>query len=136
MKFDFYYFRELAKRAYTEVVPKEIPPWRRYERGGAWAEYPVDEVLAIFRYYFTLFEEATGKPHLPLNRAQIARIIELMPFDESKGEAQGGADFEPHEYRAMIKKHFQAQCRDSNRLITQFFANGTRRACLDEVEWL
>ena len=102
--FDFEKFSQIARRVYTST---DCP-------------YSIDEVLEVFRLYFSAYERYTGRSHPPVRAEQIKRIIDKMP--------QTG-DFEvwPDDYESLIESHFHTQYRggcDYN--INHFFSGKIR----------
>lgn len=113
MQFDF--------ETFAALVPEQIP-------GG----FTRMEVLKVFRYYFQAYEDAFGKPHPPIRRAQIARIVAAMPYVYDNH----GRDMyvTPGCYPAMIDRHFCTEyCRGCDYNINHFFAGRIRELRLFET---
>jgi hypothetical protein len=109
LQFNFPLFRGFAAQAYC----------------NAEATYSLGEVLAVFEYYFSAYEDLTGKPHPPIKVKQIKRIIEAM------GTAQGddyghNFDIAPETYEELIDKHFRTEYRNCDYNINHFFTGDIR----------
>lgn len=110
MKFDFDHFTNIAVRAYSDEEE----------------EYSIEQALEVFRYYFDKYEEYTGKPHPPIRRNQIKKILREMPcvFLENRGGTY--EEVSPEEYRAMIDQHFKTEYRNCDYNINHFFSGRIR----------
>ena len=80
--------------------------------------YTIDEVLAIFKYYFNSYQLYMGKEHHYLKPEQIRRIIEEMPQCDD-------FDFEPQDYETLIDSYFETDFY-SDRNINHFFSGQIR----------
>lgn len=108
MLFDFETFSRLAESTY---------------QGGP---YSLEEVLAVFRYYFQRYEEETGRPHPNICLEQIRRIIQLMPYLSLDDIGGYLADVEPFVYEELIDQHFKTKYRHCDYNINHFFSGRIR----------
>ncbi len=109
MQFDFKVFSTIAEKAYR-LVDSPV--------------YSLDEVLAIFGYYFQKYEDIFGGVHPNIRTEQIASIIERMPYvDDEHGRTQ---DIDPESYQDLIDQHFRTQYRNCNYRINHFFSGSIR----------
>ena len=76
-----------------------------YRRCGEGA-YSLEEVLHVFRYYFETYELIFDEAHPAIRIAQIARIIDCMPFIFDGGKM---IDISPDEYETIIDQHFNTK---------------------------
>lgn len=106
MQFDFELFSRVAARAYRKGNP-----------------YSLEDCLGVFRLYFQEYEKRMGRPHPPIRAAQIARIMEAMPWVSLKGSAQG---LDPEEYENLINLHFKTRYQRCDYNINHFFSGRVR----------
>lgn len=90
----------------------------------------MEEVLAVFRYYFQRYEEETGRPHPNICQEQIRRIIRLMPYLSLDDVGAYHATIEPEEYGYIIHQHFKTRYRHCDYNINHFFSGRIR-----ELRW-
>lgn len=125
--FDFERFTTAAKLAYRRVD------------GSA---YSFDDVLHVFRFYFLTYELVMETAHPAISIAQIARIIEKMPYllikdDDPPADNppyEGGGnddearwiDLSPEEYELMIDQHFVTNYARCDYNINHFFSGKIR----------
>lgn len=94
-----------------------------YRRCGGSA-YSLEEVLQVFQYYFETYELIFGNAHPMISIAQIARIIDCMPFIFDDGEM---IDISPDEYETIIDQHFVTKYKkDCDYNINHFFSGRIR----------
>ena len=93
MLFDFDRFSVSVKLAYRRC------------NGSA---YSIEEVLQVFRYYFETYEMIFDTAHPMISIAQIANIIELLPYveDTRSGSTSGIMEIYPEDYEVIIDQHF------------------------------
>jgi len=126
--FDFRLFSGSAFLAYKEENP-----------------YSLEECLGVFRLYFQTYEEYMGKPHPPIRREQIARIMEVMPFLARPDPAfrqwlkevcnyTPVSDIDPDMYPLLIRLHFKTKYRHCDYNINHFFSGKIRELRLHEAE--
>lgn len=109
MEFNFDIFTAIATKAY-QTVDNPI--------------FTLDEVLAVFKYYFERFEDTFGEVHPNIRMSQIKELIERMPYiDDEHGRTQ---DLDPESYQDMIDQHFRTQYRNCNYRINHFFSGSIR----------
>ena len=92
--------------------------------------YCLEETLDVFRYYFEVYENHTGRPHPPIRTGQIVRMIRIMPYlyeDSIGGEY---VEIEPKNYPAIIDRHFRTQYRNCDYNINHFFSG-----CIRELRY-
>jgi hypothetical protein len=111
MFFNFPLFSRLVERAYEQAVIKE---------------YPLDDVLAVFRHYFQRYEDTFKSAHPHIRVSQIERIINAMPYIESDGKSSAGGCITPDDYSALIDRHFKTRYRNCDYNINHFFSGGVR----------
>lgn len=102
MLFDFKTFTQLVTRVYDD------------------SPYTLEQVLAVFRYYFEKYEGVIGHPHPNIRMEQIRRIVQKMPYISPM------ADIEPEEYRGLIDQHFETKYRGCDYNINHFFSGKIR----------
>lgn len=108
MQFDFDLFSRIASRV--------------YQQGNT---YSLDECLTVFRLYFQEYEKYMGHPHPPIKAAQIARLMEKMPYVDQLGNG-GLTDLEAEEYENLINLHFKTKYRRCDYNINRFFSGRVR----------
>lgn len=112
MLFDFDTFQKLVMRC--------------YEPGP----YTLDEVLSVFKCYFSLYERKIGKPHPNIRVEQIRRIIHKMPYltpqDERALRGTGYPGVFPEIYKHIIARHFDTSYPACDFNINHFFAGRIR----------
>lgn len=118
MQFDFQRFSRIAATAYPEEC-----------------QYTPAQCLDVFRCYFQTYEDYIGRPHPPIRREQITRIMQEMPYIvmEDRGENLEPLDLE--EYTAMIDLHFKTRYRRCDYNINHFFSGRIRELRLYDVEY-
>ena len=108
MLFDFERFTISAKLAY-----------RRCGEGA----YSLEDVLHVFQYYFETYEMIFDEAHPAISIAQIARIIDRMPFIFDGGKM---IDISPDEYETIIDQHFNTRYKNCDYNINHFFSGRIR----------
>lgn len=112
MLFDFDRFSISVKLAYRRC------------NGSA---YSIEEVLQVFRYYFETYEMIFDTAHPVISIAQIARIIEKMPFVMEDDETDILLDISPEDYEVIIDQHFVTKYkRGCDYNINHFFSGQIR----------
>jgi len=119
MLFDFDYFAKVAASVYNEENPYTLP-----------------ECLEVFWHYFQQYEEHTGHPHPPIRAAQVAKIMQDMPFLKRPDPAlmefvrenfnYDPVDIYPDEYPCMIRLHFRTKYKNCDYNINHFFSGRIR----------
>lgn len=127
MLFDFDYFAKVAASVYNEENP-----------------YKLSECLEVFRYYFQQYEEHTGHPHPPIRAAQVARIMQDMPFLKRPDPAlmefvrerfnYSPIDICADDYPLLIRLHFRTRYKDCDYNINHFFSGRIRELRLHEAD--
>lgn len=108
MFFDFDTFTKLATKVYS---------------GGP---YTLDQVLRVFKYYFSCYENAMGHPHPNIRMEQIRHIIQVMPYIDRNDVGAYMADIEPEAYEYLIDQHFKTRYRNCDYNINHFFSGRIR----------
>ena len=108
MIFDFDTFTQLVTKVYSD------------------GPYTMDQVLKVFKYYFSRYEIAMGHPHPNIRMEQIRRIIEAMPYVRAEDVGAYMADIEPEDYVTLINKHFATKYRNCDYNINHFFSGRIR----------
>ena len=112
MLFNFKLFSRLAERAYNNIGNNA---------------YSLEEVLAVFEYYFDCYEKTFKEVHSNINIAQIERIIRAMPYMDRLTTAQAAdCDIEAEIYEDLINKHFKTQYKNCDYNINHFFSGDIR----------
>lgn len=117
MLLDFQRFSRIAASAYNQGNP-----------------YTLDQCLEVFRCYFQTYEEYIGRPHPPIRREQIARIMREIPWVAAEDRGSYFADIEPEIYRLIIDLHFKTKYRNCDYNINHFFSGKIRELRLHEAE--
>ena len=112
MIFDFDKFVSIAERVYHS------------------GQYSFAETMEVFHCYFETYEKYIGRPHPPIRAAQIARIIQLMPYLDESSVGSDYREVEPENYPDVIDKHFRTKYRHCDYNINHFFAGRIR-----ELRW-
>lgn len=110
MLFDFDKFIEIIAQMYSDVDNDDL---LRY--------------LRVFQCYFDTYEQFIGKPHPPIRREQIHRIMTNMftisnPIDPENEYLIIDEDC----YPSMIQKHFKTKYRRCDYNINHFFSGRIR----------
>lgn len=86
--------------------------------------FSVEEVIAIFEYYFLMYSMYRGEEHPPLRAGQVLDIMKRMPFVD----VGGGADVEliPEQYPGMIARYFNTRFPGCDYRINHFFSGRVR----------
>ena len=108
--FDFDIFTRVCTQAY-----KEVP-----------TPYTLQEVLGVFKYFFDSYREEMGEDHLPIYKAQIARIIHAMPYYDKPPDNPVCADIDPEDYPILIDAYFRTPFRNCDYRIYNFFSGEVR----------
>lgn len=120
MLFDFDTFAGLAKQC--------------YEPGP----YSLDEVLFVFKTYFSGYERKIGRPHPHIRMEQIKRIIRKMPyFDEEEARMLSGSGVPgifPSFYKYIIIRHFETPYPACDYNVNHFFSGRIRELRFREAE--
>ena len=126
MQFDFDRFARIAATVYRDGSP-----------------YTLEECLEVFRLYFQTYEEYMDRPHPPIKRQQIARIMQDMPvlkqpaFMERRKEIcqyNPISNIEPDAYPLLIQLHFKTSYRRCDYNINRFFSGRIRELRLYEAD--
>lgn len=90
--------------------------------------FSLEEVLDIFYYFFSGYEEAIGEAHPGIRRDQIRQIIEIMPYSSRDGAGFDSKviDFSPDDYPYMIDAYFATEFAYCNYRINHFFSGQIR----------
>lgn len=97
-----------------------------YRRCGG-SLYSFEDVLRVFRYYFETYELIFDEAHPMINIAQIARIIEKMPFIlDGDYQSRTMIDIDPDDYETLIDQHFATKYRSCDYNINHFFSGEIR----------
>lgn len=90
--------------------------------------FSLEEVLDIFYYFFSAYEEATGEAHPGIRRDQIRQLIEIMPYSSRDGAGFDSKviDFSPVDYPNMIDGYFATEFAYCNYRINHFFSGQIR----------
>lgn len=108
MLFNFERFTECAKLAY-----------RHFEN----SPYSLNDVLAVFKYYFETYEYVLGQVHPPIKVKQIRDIIMKMPFFDERGI---NVDLTVEDYEILIDQHFVTDYRECDYNVIHFFSGKIR----------
>ena len=104
-----------------------------YRRCGSCA-YTLEETLQVFRYYFETYEMIFDTAHPMISIAQIARIMDCMPFVLEDGDnSRSTIDISPEDYEAIIDQHFITKYRQCDYNINHFFSGQIRDLRFYEV---
>lgn len=117
MQFNFNLFSAIAAPAYPEDCP-----------------YTLEQCLNVFRLYFEAFEDHMGRPHPPIRREQITRIMQEMPCIEMEDRGGSLEPLDPEDYPLLIEQHFKTQYQRCDYNINHFFSGRIRELRLYEVE--
>ncbi len=111
MLFDFNTFAGLAERCYTP------------------GPYSLGDVLMVFKFYFSKYEQRLGRPHPNIRTEQIRRIVAVMPYldNDGYGMASKVADLFPDLYKHIITQHFNTNYRNCDYNINHFFSGKIRQ---------
>lgn len=118
MIFDFDTFAGLAKQCYEPGL------------------YSLDEVLFVFKTYFSGYERKIGRPHPHIRMEQIKRIIRKMPYLDEE-DAISGSDIPgvfPQSYMYIIRRHFETPYPACDYNINHFFSGRIRELRAREAE--
>ena len=90
--------------------------------------YSLEEVRQVFRYYFETYEMIFDTAHPVISIAQIARIIDRMPFVlDGEYESRSMSDISPEDYEVIIDQHFATRYkRGCDYNINHFFSGQIR----------
>ncbi len=116
MVFNFKTFSAFATKAYKELG--ESP-------------YILDEVLAVFKCYFTKYEREMCEPHPNLRLSQIKHIISVMPYLEKDFKSGAPEDIDADCYPDMINQHFKTEYRGNCDYNINHFFSG----CIRELRY-
>lgn len=108
--FDFDIFTRVCTQAYKEAV----------------TPYTLQEVLDVFEYFFDTYREAMGEDHPPLCKAQIARIIQAMPYYDKLPNDTRDASITPDAYPVLIDAYFHTPFQNCDYRINHFFSGYVR----------
>lgn len=97
-------------------------------------QYSLEECLDVFRCYFQAYEDCLGRPHPPIRREQIARIMEEMPEVVMEDRGWIINAISPEEYPPLIDRHFKTQYQDCDYNINHFFSGRIREIKYYEEE--
>lgn len=86
--------------------------------------YEPEQALMVFDCYFFHYERYKGKPHPPIRRDQIVRIIRSMPYVTDKDDRT--VELLPEDYPDMIEQHFKTRYRNCDYNINHFFSGNIR----------
>ena len=117
MQFDFGRFSRIAATAYP-----------------VGCQYTVGECLEVFRCYFQTYEDCIGRPHPPIRREQIRRIMEEMPCTVMEDRGGSLEPLAPEDYLDLIDLHFKTRYRNCDYNINHFFSGRIREMRLYDVE--
>lgn len=123
MIFDFECFAKIAVSAYDERNPYSLK-WKN--------PYSLQECLGVFHCYLRTYEEYMGRPHPPIRREQIARIMQEMPWVHEEDRGNYLSDIEPEEYPLLISLHFKTRYKRCDYNINHFFSGRIRELRLYE----
>ena len=117
MQFDFGRFSRIAATAYP-----------------VGCQYTVGECLEVFRCYFQTYEDCIGRPHPPIRREQIRRIMEEMPCTVMEDRGGSLEPLAPEDYLDLIDLHFKTRYRNCHYNINHFFSGRIREMRLYDAE--
>ena len=117
MQFDFGRFSRIAATAYP-----------------VGCQYTVGECLEVFRCYFQTYEDCIGRPHPPIRREQIRRIMEEMPCTVMEDRGGSLEPLAPEDYLDLIDLHFKTRYRNCDYNINHFFSVRIREMRLYDAE--
>jgi len=106
---DFKIFTALCSKAYRNINS---------------SDYTLDEVLQVFKWYFTAYEHFYGYTHPFINVGNIERIILKMPVLES--DVHGCIDVDADDYQHLIEAYFNTDFPHSDRNVNHFFSGDIR----------
>lgn len=110
-------FEKMARQQYAAIFDE-------WESTGRPFPYSVDDVLAVFAYFFDAYAAEIHHPHPPLKKEQIHRIIEQMPFADV--HHSNVADLDADAYPVMIDQYFRMPFRNCDYRINHFFSGQIR----------
>ena len=116
MIFDFGTFSKTIIQAYDESI----------------CNYDLEDVIAIFRYYFESYESYFKTPHPFINFHQVLKIMNLMDEVEDD-ELNRSHCIDPGEYVDMIDKYFCTVYKNCDYNINHFFSGKIRLIKLYET---
>lgn len=117
MEFDFRRFSKIAAGAYPEDCG-----------------YTLERCLEVFHCYFQTYEDYIGRPHPPIRRAQITRIMEEMPCIVMEDRGDSLELLAPEDYLDLIDLHFKTQYQHCDYNINHFFSGRVREMRLYDAE--
>lgn len=117
MLFDFEKFSNLVAAVYRNC---EVP-------------YSLQDVLLVFRCYFSTYEQRMGYPHPPIKATQIRRIIQEIPWINQEDKGSRYADIDPEFYLDLIHRHFGTKYRNCDYNINHFFSGRIRELRFYEI---
>lgn len=82
--------------------------------------FSLEDVIAVFAYFFDAYRENRGAPHPSMTLEQIRQIVYIMPTLED------GTELEPSDYPPMIRGYFRTKFRRSDYKIFHFFSGRIR----------
>lgn len=109
--FDFYLFSQMVKQIYPSS-------------GCSW---PINDVLFVFKYFFSEYEYRIGRPHPPISKSNAAKIMVKMP------ESEDGIGLSPDTYIDLIDQYFTTDFPDCDYRISHFFSGRIRDNRIYEV---
>lgn len=117
MQFDFDLFTRIAATAHPEG-----------------RQYTQEQCLEVFRCYFQTYEDYIGRPHPPIRREQIERIMGEMPCTVMEGRGGSLEPLAPEDYLDLIDLHFKTRYRNCDYNINHFFSGRIREMRLYDAE--
>lgn len=117
MQFDFQRLSQIVTPAYLEEC-----------------EYSLEQCLEVFRCYFHAYEDRMGRPHPPIRREQITRIMQEMPCIDMEDRGGSLELLDPEDYPLLIGQHFKTYYQHCDYNTNHFFSGRIRELLLYEVE--
>lgn len=96
--------------------------------------YSLDEALFVVMEYVRIYRIICGHSHPPISEAQMAHIVDVMPWIDPENYGSYNADIAPREYSAVIARHFAVRyCASCDYNMVHFFSGNIRKYRWSEV---
>ena len=86
----------------------------------------------MFRQYFQAYETYIGRPHPPIRREQVDKIMQIMPAVGY--DIPAWPELTPEDYQSLISLHFKTRYKRCDFNINHFFSGRIRELRLYESE--